>query len=260
MAFLKASGVALHYRIGGRAGKPRIAFTNSLGSDMRIWGAVEQILRDDFEMLFFDQRGHGLSQNLVGPYTLDDLSGDLLALLEALGWDRAALCGVSVGGLIAMDAALKDAARFSHLMLFDTAPRIGNTDLWAARIATVEADGLAAHADSFLARWFPTSFAKGQPEAWQGWKRMLEVTPMEGYIATCAALRDADLTASIHQLDLPVMLLAGTEDVSTPPSLVRQAADRIAGSRFATILGAGHLPMIDAGEEVASEIRRFVAG
>ena len=260
MPFLTVSGVALHYRIGGRAGKPRIAFTNSLGSDMRIWDAVEQILRDDFEMLLFDQRGHGLSQDLVGPYTLDDLSGDLLALLEALGWKRTALCGVSVGGLIAMNAALKDAVRFSHLMLFDTAPRIGNTDLWAARIATVEADGLEAHADGFLARWFPTSFAQAQPEAWQGWKRMLEATPKQGYIATCAALRDADLTASVHRLDLPVMLLAGTEDVSTPPSLVRQATDRIAGSRFVTILGAGHLPMIDAGEEVASEIRRFLGG
>jgi len=258
MPFLSSFGVALHYRIGGRAGKPRIAFTNSLGSDMRIWGTVEQILRDDFEMLFFDQRGHGLSQNAVAPYTLDDLSGDLLALLDALGWERTALCGVSVGGLIAMDAALKDAARVSHLMLFDTAPRIGNVDLWAARIATVEADGLEAHADSFLARWFPPSFAEEWPEAWRGWKRMLQATPKEGYIATCAALRDADLTASIHRLDLPVLLLAGAEDISTPPSLVQQMTHDIRDSRFATVPKAGHLPMIDASEAVAGEIRSFL--
>lgn len=157
-----------------------------------------------------------------------------------------------------MDAALKDAARFSHLMLFDTAPRIGNADLWAARIATVEADGLEAHADSFLARWFPPSFAEELPEAWQAGKRMLQATPKEGYIATCAALRDANLTASIHRLDLPVLLLAGAEDISTPPSLVQQMTHDIRDSRFVTVPKAGHLPMIDASEAVASEIRSFL--
>ncbi|NTG38989.1 3-oxoadipate enol-lactonase [Agrobacterium rhizogenes] len=257
MPFITVNNIQLHYRLSGRRNGPRIAFANSLGSDLRIWGEVEQRLGQDFEMLFFDQRGHGLSEVTDQPYTISQLAADLLGLLNIIGWTQVSLCGVSVGGMIAMEAAAQGPDHVTRLVLLDTATKIGTAAGWNDRISAIETSGIPIVSEQILTRWFPSEYRMREPRAWEAWRRMLESTADRGYINTCLALRDADLTAAAGRLAVPTLVMAGSNDQSTPPELVAATAGQIAGSRFENIPGAGHLPCIDAPDVLAGAIEAF---
>lgn len=258
MSFVRANGIVLHYRLKGRRGAPRVAFANSLGSDMTIWDDVADELGADFELLLYDKRGHGLSEVAPAPGGIADNATDLLALLDHVGWESAAVCGLSVGGLIAMEIAVRAPERVERLVLMDTAASIGTPDAWNARIAAVREQGVAAISDQIMERWFSPSFRNNRPEAFSGWQRMLERTPADGYADTCMALRDADLTEAIGAIVAPTLVVAGDEDLSTPPKLVAATARRIPAASFRVIAGAGHLPCIERPREVASLLRDFL--
>lgn len=258
MSFVRANGIVLHYRLKGRRGAPRIVFANSLGSDMTIWDDVADELGSDFELLFYDKRGHGLSEVVPAPGGIADNATDLLALLDHVDWNSAAVCGLSVGGLIAMEIAARAPERVTRLVLMDTAAKIGAPDAWNARIAAVRESGVAAIGDQIMERWFSPAFRVTQAEAFAGWQRMLERTPAAGYVDTCAALRDADLTETIGAIVAPTLVIAGDEDLSTPPDLVAATARRIPAASFRTIAGVGHLPCIEQSGEVASLLREFL--
>jgi 3-oxoadipate enol-lactonase len=144
------------------------------------------------------------------------------------------------------------------LILCDTAHKIGSHELWNQRIDQIRQNGVESIADAILERWFSESFRQAAPEAVAGWRNMLVRTPVEGYIGTCAALRDADLTAAAKNLKVPVRCLCGSEDGATPPELVQSMSALIANSRFQLVDGAGHLPCIEAPEQLASAIHRFI--
>ncbi|ODS51426.1 MAG: 3-oxoadipate enol-lactonase [Agrobacterium sp. SCN 61-19] len=258
MPFARTNGVVLHYRLAGRRGAPRIAFANSLGSDMAIWEEVADELGRDFELLFHDKRGHGLSEVAATPGGIADYANDLAGLLDHVGWEDAALCGVSVGGLIAMDFALRMPRRVAKLVLMATAPKIGTPEAWNERIAAVRERGVAAIGDQIMQRWFSPDFRTSRADAFSGWQRMLERTPAAGYVDTCAALRDADLTAAIASIGTPTLVIAGAQDLSTPPDLVAATARRIPAAAIRTIAGCGHLPCIEYPAEVASLLREFL--
>ncbi|MBB3950241.1 3-oxoadipate enol-lactonase [Aureimonas jatrophae] len=249
MTFARVEQRLVHYRIKGAG--PRVAFLNSLGTDMRIWDAVVERLADRFECLLADMRGHGLSDAPAGPYAISGLADDTLGLLDHLGWGRVHLVGLSVGGLVAQEIAARAPARVAALALLDTAARIGEPAMWNERIAAVEAGGTAAIADGVIRRWFSAGYLSREPDAAAGWRNMLARTPSAGYAATCAAIRDADLTERLAAIRAPTLVLVGDEDQSTPPDLVRATADRIAASRFEVVAGAGHLPPAEQPAETA---------
>ena len=258
MAFTRANDIVVHHQILGRENAPVIVFANSLGSDFRIWQAVVPYLADRYRILLYDKRGHGLSDAPAGPYTIDDHADDLLALLDHLDIAQAALVGLSVGGMIAQRIAVKAPARVRALVLCDTAAKIGTRESWAERIAAVEASGIDAIADSVMQRWFTPAFRSAQPDEWAGWRNMLVRTPARGYVATCATIRDADLTGDAARIAAPTLCLVGDQDGSTPPDLVRQTADLIPGARFEIIDGAGHIPCIERPDETAELIGRHL--
>lgn len=252
MAFSRIDGVLLHYALGGAADAPPVAFVNSLGTDLRIWDGVAARLEKRFRVLRHDSRGHGLSDAPPGPYRIADLAGDLLGLMDALGLNRIGLVGLSVGGLVAQEIAVQHPDRLAALVLIDTAARIGTVEGWNERIAKVEAGGLAAIGEAVVAGWFGAAFARAHPDEVAGCRQMLERMPASGYVATCAALRDTDLTGEVTRIRAPTLALAGTEDRTTTPAIVRATADRIPGARFEAIEGAGHLPCLDRPEQVAA--------
>jgi len=256
MSFIDVNGITLHYRLAGVPGGAPLVFVNSLGTDLRIWDEVVEHLADRYRILCYDKRGHGLSDAPPGPYGLDDLVGDLAGLTQRLEFQRFALAGVSVGGLIAQGFALAHGERLTSLILCDTAARIGSHASWSERIDLVRANGLAAVSDRLLERWFAPDFRAQRPADYAGWRTMLERTPLAGYVATCAALRDADLTEDVADIAVPALLVCGAEDSSTPVDLVRDTAARIPASHFEVIAGAGHLPCIEAPEPLA----RLIAG
>ena len=258
MAFARVNGVVLHHEVRGRADGPALVFSNSLGTDFRIWDEVAATLADRYRIILYDKRGHGLSEATPAPYRLTDHVDDLVALLDHLGIDKAALVGLSVGGMIAQGLAALRPDRVAALVLCDTAHRIGTAEMWNARIDTVTSNGIASMADAIMERWFTPAYRQPGNADFVGYTNMLVRTTADGYAGTCAAIRDADLTESTRALRLPVLCVVGDQDGSTPPDLVRSTADLIAGARFEMIEGAGHIPCVEQPKATAALIGQFL--
>lgn len=258
MQFAQIGGLTLHYRDEGPRDAPAIAFINSLGTDFRIWDDVCAGLAG-FRLIRHDKRGHGLSDSPPDPYRIDDMAGDLQGLLGDLGVDRVVLVGLSVGGLIALCLAERAPALVAGVVLSNTAHKIGDAAMWNDRIAAIEKDGIAGMSEAILDRWFSPDWRAENPAELAAYRNMLTRSPVQGYLATCAALRDGDFTQAAKGLAVPALCIAGSSDGSTPPDLVRSCHDLIPDSRFELIEGPGHLPCIEMPEKVASLIGGFVS-
>lgn len=251
MTFARINGITMHLRVSGPENGRPVVLANSLGTDARIWDAVIARLATRYRVISYDKRGHGLSDAPKAPYRLEDHVADLEGLVDHLGLTEIALAGVSVGGLIAQGYALGDASRLRALVLCDTAARIGDDATWNTRIAAVRANGIAAISDALLTRWFGPQFRSERTTELAGWRNMLERSPVEGYVGTCAALRDADLRERVGAIALRTLVVVGDEDLSTPPDVVRATADLLPDARFEIIAGAGHIPSIEQPERLA---------
>lgn len=261
MQFATINGTTLHYRTDGDAGdRPLVAFVNSLGTDFRIWDDVVSRLADDFALLRYDMRGHGLSGIGEPPYTIADHAADLAALLAHVGADDVIVCGISAGGQIALSLAARRPQLVRGLVLCDTAHRIGDRTFWNARIAAIEQAGIGSIAGAILGRWFAPSFAAERPAQLAGFRAMLCRQPADGYVGTAIAVRDCDLTDIARRIGCPTLCLVGEHDLSTPPALVRSLAALIPGAGYEIIAGAGHLPCVECPTALAEHIRAFVAG
>jgi 3-oxoadipate enol-lactonase len=258
MAFIRTNGIVLHHQVLGRPDAPALVFINSLGSDFRIWQEVAPAFIDRFRVVLYDKRGHGLSDAPPSPYTMDDHTDDLLALLDDLKIDGAALVGLSVGGMIAQRMAVRNPERVRAIALCCTAAKIGTAETWAERIAAVESGGIEPMADSILQRWFTPYFHETRSDEVAGWRNMLVRTPLQGYAGTCAAIRDADLRPDAGRIKVPTLCVAGDQDGSTPAELVRGTADIIPGARFALIDGAGHIPCVEKPAVLSGLINRHL--
>jgi 3-oxoadipate enol-lactonase len=257
MLFARINGVLLHYRIAGRAGSPALVLANSLGTDARIWDGVIDRLSSGYRILSYDKRGHGLSDAVPGEYSLDQHLDDVLGLMDHVGIERAGFVGVSIGGLIGQGLALRAPERFVGMALCDTAPKVGDATFWAQRMEAVRSGGTATIADAIMERWFSPNFQSERPEELAGWRNMFLRSDRDGYAATCATLRDTDLTQTIGAIALPVLVVGGSEDRATPPDLVRACADAIPNARFVLIDGVGHIPSIEQPETLASMLGDF---
>ena len=253
-----ASGAA-HVRVEGPEDGPALVFSNSLGTDFRVWDRLVARLPAGLRIIRYDTRGHGLSALPRRPWTMEALAGDLAEILDALGARDAVVCGLSVGGMIAQTLAARRLDLVGAMILCDTAAKIATPEEWDRRIAAVEAGGVAALSDAVLDRWFPPDFHQDRSAELALWRAMLERTPADGYCGVCEAIRDADLFESTATLRLPTLALGGDRDRSTPPDLVRETAALIPGSRFEVVRGAGHLPCVDAPDETAALVRGFLA-
>ena len=258
MRFMNANGVSLHYDDTG-GDKPAIVFSNSLGTDFRIWDKVAARLGDAHRIVRYDKRGHGLSEATPAPYSMSDHVDDVAALLDELRVKSAAVVGLSVGGVIAQGLAATRPDLVRALVLSNTAHKIGTNESWNARIDAVTKNGIGSIADNVMKLWFTPAFRDPRNAEFVGCRNMLVRTALEGYVGTCAALRDADLTESTRALKLPTLLIVGDQDGSTPPDLVRSTAELIRGAEFHIVADAGHIPCIEQPDAVADLVRQFLA-
>lgn len=257
MKIIKANGVHLHHREDGDPGGTPLVFINSLGTDLRAWDRVVARIGDGFRTIRYDKRGHGLSEASPAPYAMDDHVADLAALLDGLGVGPAVVCGISVGGMIAQGLAAAHPGRVRALVLCDTGHRIGTREAWDDRIDAIRKGGVEAMAEPIIERWFSESFRTERATEVVGWRNMLVRTTVEGYTGTCAAIREADLTEQARGIAVPTLCLCGTVDLATTPELVQELAGLIDGARYEPIEGAGHLPCIEAPDEMAALIGGF---
>ncbi len=258
MAFERVNGVVLHYEDTGGQDKPTLVFSNSLGTDFRIWDAFLAGLEGDYRIVRYDKRGHGLSEATPPPYRIEDHIGDLESLLSHLGVNACTIIGLSVGGVIAQGLAAKRPDLVKAMVLMDTAHKIGTAEMWNQRIDAVMKDGIAPIADAIMQRWFTPAYRTPDNPDYVGYLAMLTRTTADGYAGTCAALRDADFTESTRALKLPTLCIAGDQDGSTPPDLVRSTSELIEGARFEIVAEAGHLPCVEQPLPTAALVASFL--
>ena len=253
---VRVNGAALHCQLDGPVDGPVLVFSNSLGTDFRVWDGVVADLAKDYRILRYDKRGHGLSDDPDDGWAMEALVGDLAALLDHFGLTDVGVVGLSVGGLIAQGLAAERPDLVNAMVLADTAARIGNDDMWNDRISQVQSGGLASVADAILVRWFAPDFL--DDPNFPMWRNMLSRTSDQGYARVCAAIRDTDLLVSTARLTLPLLAIVGDKDGSTPPDMVRETAELVAGARFEIIRNTGHLPCVEKPEIFTKLVREFL--
>ena len=260
MNFVELNGIILHHKmINANSGTPVIVFSNSLGTDFRIWDDCVADLSADFAILLYDKRGHGLSSLGTPPYAIDDHVSDLAGLIDHLGITSATICGLSVGGLIAQGLYHKRPDLVNGLILCDTGAKIGDTQMWNNRMAIVKEGGLDAIVEGNMQRWFSPAFHRNRASELAGYSNMFTRTPEGGYLGTGAAIRDADFRDQAPQIDVPTVCVVGDQDGATPPALVKSTADLIPGSGFEVIANAGHIPCAEQPAAVVKIIRSLMA-
>jgi len=256
MQIADLGNVRLHYRIDGDPDGAPVVFSNSLGTDLRLWDGVLPLLPKGLKIIRYDKRGHGLSSTPPAPYRMDDLVGDIEGLLDLLSIRECLFVGLSIGGMIGQGLAVKRLDLVRALVLSNTGAKIGTPDMWATRIAQVNAGGVEPLADGVMERWFSKGFLSA-PEL-EIWRNMLVRQPAEGYAGCSEAISGADLYTPTSGLRLPVLGIAGDEDGSTPPDLVRETVDLVPGSKFRLIRKAGHLPCVEQPVEFAALLTDFL--
>ncbi|MGD9861844.1 MAG: 3-oxoadipate enol-lactonase [Pseudodonghicola sp.] len=248
--------VQLHYRIDGDPDGAPVVFSNSLGTDLRLWEPILPLLPAGLKLIRYDTRGHGLSSLPPGPYSMGALVRDAERLLDHLQIRDCVFVGLSIGGMIAQGLAVKRLDQVRALVLSNTAAKIGTKAMWDDRIAQIRAGGLESAADATLERWFGKAFRTG-PDLTL-WRNMLTRQPLEGYVGCAAAISGTDFYTPTSGLRLPALGIAGDADRSTPPDLVRETVELIPGARFRLIRGGGHLPCVDQPEAYAAALTGFL--
>jgi 3-oxoadipate enol-lactonase len=248
---------ALHYEFEGPKGAPVVVLSNSLGTELSLWESQIAGLTRHFRVLRYDTRGHGRSKSPGSAYSLDDLGGDVLDLLNFLEIERFHVCGVSLGGITALWLAINAPERVLSLMPCNTAARIGSESSWNARIEQVTEYGLASIADATMERWFTESFRRSDPVRVETARRMLLHTDAQGYIACCAALRDADLRDAVATIAVPALVVSGAHDPVTPPSDGQYLQDAIPSARYCE-LNAAHISNVEQSAAFSQAMLEFL--
>jgi 3-oxoadipate enol-lactonase len=248
--------VAVHYREDGDPSGAPVVFANSLGTDLRLWDDILPLLPPGLRIIRYDMRGHGLSACPPAPYAMGALVADAERLLDHLRVRDCVFVGLSIGGMIAQGLAVKRLDLVRAMVISNTAARIGTAAMWQDRIEAIRKGGIEALADTVMERWFSKPFR--QSEALIAWRNMLVRQPAEGYMGCAAAIAGTDFYTTTATLTLPTLAIAGSEDGSTPPDLVRETAELVKGSRFHLIRGAGHLPCVEKPEEYAGVLNGFL--
>jgi 3-oxoadipate enol-lactonase len=257
MPFAQLEDARIHYDVAGPLGAPALVFSNSLGATLSMWDPQMPAFEKQFRVLRYDTRGHGQSSVTPGPYTIERLGHDVLALLDTLKLDRVYFCGLSMGGQTGMWLALNAADRFHKLVLCNTAAKIGTPDVWNTRIEGVRKGGMKSISSAVMERWFSADYRTKSPDVVASTKLMLEGTNPDGYIANCAAIRDFDAREAVAAINVPTLVIAGAHDAATTPADGRYLAGHIAGARYVE-LNAAHLSNIETSDRFNTELSAFL--
>ncbi len=242
-----------------RPGAPALLLLNPLGTSLEVWDDQFQPLCERYELVRFDARGHGESTTgSKSELTMEQLARDALAVLDACGIARAHLCGLSVGGMTAMQVATLWPDRVLKIALCSTSPYLPSRETWNTRIETVRKQGMAPLVDGILQRWFTTPYRTAHPEQAERIRAMLLAAKPEGYAACAAAIRDMDQRQSIKTITAKTLVVGGTQDPGTTPADHELIAASIPGAQL-VMLEAAHLLHIERQQEFTETLLQFLA-
>jgi 3-oxoadipate enol-lactonase len=257
---ITVNGISVHYTLEGPASGPVITMSNSLASNLSMWEPQMPVLTSRYRVLRYDTRGHGGTEATAGPYSLDELSEDVRALLQALGITRTHFIGLSMGGMIGQIIAIKCPQMLQSLVLCDTMSRVPTEakPMWDDRIHTAETGGMEPLVEPTLARWFTEPFRqKGSPVLDQV-RTMIRSTPPRGYTGCCHAIAALNLTDHLKAITLPTLIIVGEDDPATPVAASHVIHEQIRGSELVILKSAAHLSNLEQPEAFNQALTAFL--
>ena len=252
----KVNGTELYYELHGSEGAPWLVFSHSLACTVRMWDPQIAAFKDRYRILAYDMRGHGQSAAPAGPYTLDMLADDVLALMRELKIDRACYVGLSIGGMIGQHLALKEPKRFEKMVLADT----GHTQTpetikqWEERIRIAQAQGMKPLVAGTMERWFTPAF-RDRPQA-QRIAELIAATPVAGYVGCGQAIMKLNTTGRLKDIKLPVLAITGEADAAAGGT--KYIGEHLPGAKFVNIAQAAHIANIEQPEKFNQALREFL--
>jgi 3-oxoadipate enol-lactonase len=249
----------LHHVIDGPDDAPVLVLGPSLGTDLGLFDPQVAALADRYRIVRFDLRGHGGTAAPAGPYTIGDLAGDVIALVDALGIERFHYGGVSIGGAIGQWLGIHHGERLLTLTICASAARFADPESWPARAATARAEGTEPMVASRPGTWFTQDFAREHPAEAERLLDMLRATDREGYAGCCEAVAAFDARPELGRISVPTLVIAGADDPATPVDMVREIAEGVPGAEFVVIPHAAHLVNAEQPEAVTGALAAHLA-
>jgi 3-oxoadipate enol-lactonase len=250
---IKANGIAVNYQVDGPDNAPCLVFSNSLATTMAMWDEQASALKNKFRVLRYDQRGHGETEAPAGRYAFD-------TLLDALSIKKAHFAGLSMGGATALGLAEKHPDRFDRIIVCDSpcqsTPQ--SSQQWEERIVIAKDKGMEALVEPTIARWFPAETVAKNPPHLDNVRGMIRNTPANGFIGCAAALAAHDYASAVAAVKCPVLFMAGEKDGATPAAM-RKLNEKLPGSHFVELSGAGHISNMDRPAEFTRAIADFLS-
>ena len=260
MPTIQADGCPIHVEVDGPERAPVLMLSNSLGTDLTMWDDQVEAFTKQFRLVRYDRRGHGKSGVPAGPYTMERLGKDAIAIMDGLGIKKVNWCGLSMGGMVGMWLGANTPERIDKLILSNTSPYMGAApDLWNERIKTALTAGMPALVDATLERWFTKAFRERNPKVMARIREMVLATPPKGYAACCEGIRDMDQRESLQRIRAPTLIIAGRQDPSTTVEVAEFMQSRIPGAKLA-VIDAAHIANVERPQEYSETVLQFLTG
>ncbi|MDQ0379633.1 3-oxoadipate enol-lactonase [Amycolatopsis thermophila] len=250
-----------HETTGDGSAAEVVVLSNSIGSNLHMWDPqVKPLTENGFRVVRYDTRGHGNSPVPPGPYSIADLGGDVVELLDTLGVESAHFVGLSLGGMTGAWLGQHAPERIRSLVLTFTSVKPGNTDMWTGRAKQVRAEGMEQIAAGSIGRWFTPDWIAAHPDLAAELRQMTATTPAEGYAACCEAIAGLDLTGGLSTITAPTLVVSGADDAALPPSHGQVIAEGIPGARFEVLDHAAHLGSYEQADKFTELVLEHLKG
>jgi 3-oxoadipate enol-lactonase len=248
-------GCPINYQVEGPADAPVLMLCNSLGTNLHMWDDQAAAWSRQFRVVRYDRRGHGQSGAPKGPYSMDMLGRDALAVADAAGAKTFNWCGLSMGGMVGQWMGAN--ARVQKLVLSNTHYYYADKQPWNDRIKFARDNGLEKLSGPQMERWFTKGFRDGNPQAVNKVVGMFTQTNLDGFIGCCEAVRDMDFRQSTPRITAPTMVIVGSHDPATPPAAGEDIHKMIKGSRL-TAIDAAHLSNVEQPKAYTDAVLNFL--
>ena len=249
MPMIQSNGAKLNAQIQGHPHAPVLMLCNSLGTDLHMWDDQAEAITQHFRLLRYDRRGHGKSEAPKGPYNMEMLARDALAVMDGMGVQKVNWCGLSMGGMVGMWLGANAAERMDRVVLSNTSAWMADKQVWDGRFKTVRTGGMAAIADGTMERWFTDEFKKVNPVRWREIRDTISGTTPQGFLGCATAIQNFDYLEKLATIKTPTMVICGDLDEGTPPDRNKLIASKIPGGRYEGIAAARHLPNVERPEQ-----------
>jgi 3-oxoadipate enol-lactonase len=254
------TAVEVHAVVEGPADAPVLLLSNSLGADLTMWDPQVPALTEHFRVVRYDTRGHGRSPAPDGDYTIDDLTDDVVALLNRLDVERTHVAGLSIGGMTALRLAAREPQRVATVAVLCSSAHPGNEQAWRDRATTVRAEGTGAIAEAVISRWLTPPYAAAHPDLVAQLCATFEAHSDEGYARCCAVLAGLDLRPDLGRITAPTLVVSGAEDLALPPDHQQLIAEGVPGAQLLTLSPAAHLANLEQVDRVTDALIAHATG